>query len=96
MKKILYVIFLFLFSVTLQACGDTFTGRVAVKGHEPFTYLALITDKGDMKIVGNMKQKLWDCCQGMLVTVKGSIVKEGKGFMMEPELEVTEILAAGK
>lgn len=81
---------------TFLACGGTFTGTVAVKGNEPFTYLALVTDKGDMKIVGSMKQKLRDCCQGKLVTVKGAIVKEGKGFMMPPELEVSEIVDPGK
>ena len=96
MKKIIRVIVLFLFSVSLHACSGTFTGRVAVKGHEPFTFLALVTDKGDMKIVGGMKQKLWDCCQGKLITVKGAIVKEGKGFMVPPELEVTEIVAGDR
>jgi hypothetical protein len=96
MKKIMSIVLAFTFSVSLLACGGTYTGRIAVKGHEPFTYLALVTDRGDMKIVGGMKRKLWDCCQGMLVTVKGSIVKEGGGFMAPPELDVTEIVDAGK
>jgi hypothetical protein len=96
MKQFSQVAVIFLFSVSLLACGGAYTGRVAVKGHEPFTYLALVTDRGDMKIVGGMRQKLWDCCQGKLVTVKGSIVKEGGGFMAPPELDVTEIVNAGK
>jgi hypothetical protein len=96
MKKFTHMVVIFLFSVLLPACGGTYTGRVAVKGHEPFTYLALVMDRGDMKIVGGMKQKLWDCCQGKLVTVKGAIVKEGGGFMAPPELEVTEIVDTGR
>jgi len=96
MKKISHMLFIFLLSVSLLACGGTYTGRVAVKGHEPFTYLALVTDRGDMKIVGGMKQKLWDCCQGKIITVKGAIVKEGGGFMTPPELDVTEIVDTGR
>jgi hypothetical protein len=43
-----------------------------------------------------MKQNLWDCCQGKLITVKGAIVKESSGFMAPPELEVTEIVSGGR
>jgi len=96
MKKITRILVILLFSVSLLACGGAYTGRIAVKGHEPFTYLVLVTDRGDMKIVGGMRQKLWNCCQGKTVTVKGSIVKEGGGFMAPPELDVTEIVDAGR
>ena len=48
-----------------------------------------------MKIVGSLVGKLQDCCQGRTVTVRGSIVKEGRGFLQPPELEVTEIVSGG-
>ena len=40
----------------LLSCGNTYSGKIAVKGNEPFTYLALVTDKGDMKITGPLKR----------------------------------------
>jgi hypothetical protein len=81
-------------SITLPACADTFTGKIAVKGNEPFTYLVLVTEKGDMKIVGSLQIKLRDNFQGKHVTVKGMVIKKGGGFMALPELEVTEIVNA--
>jgi hypothetical protein len=87
---------LLLVTVSFQACAGTFTGRIAVKGNMPFTYLALSTGNGDMKIVGSLRQKLWDCCQGRRVTVRGSIVKESRGFLQPPELEDTEIVSGGE
>jgi hypothetical protein len=93
----LFTIIAFLVALlSLQACAGTFTGRVAVKSNEPFAYLVLSTKDGDMKIVGSLKKKLWDCCQGRKVTVRGSIVKEGKGPLQPPELEVTEIVSGGE
>lgn len=83
-------------SLCLQACAGTFTGKLAVKGNMPFSCLTLTTNKGEMKIIGALTQKLWDCCQGRRVTVRGSIVSEGRGFMQPPELEVTEILSVGE
>ena len=82
--------------LSLQACAGTFTGKIAVKGNMPFAYLALSTEKGDMKIVGGLERKLRDCCQGRRVTVKGSIVSEGGGFFQPPELEVTEIISGAE
>ncbi|HPC39790.1 MAG TPA: hypothetical protein PLD91_02615 [Spirochaetota bacterium] len=80
----------------ILGCSNTFTGKIAVKGNEPFTYLVLVTDNGDMKITGPLANKLREDFQGRRVTVKGSIVKEGKGFMLLPELEVTEIVDGGE
>jgi hypothetical protein len=79
-----------------QACAGTYSGTISVKGNMPFTYLALSTNTGDMKIVGTLKQKLWDCCQGRRVTVKGSIISAGAGFLQPPEIEVTEIMDGGR
>ena len=76
----------------VPACGETFTGKVAVKGNEPFTYLVLVTDKGDLKITGPLQEKIRDSFQGRIITVKGTIVKKKKGFMALSELEATEIV----
>ena len=80
-------------AVFISACGRTFNGTVAVKGNMPFTYLVLATDTGDLKIVGANERKLRDCCQGMRVTVRGTIVNKGAGFFQPPELEITEIVS---
>jgi len=80
----------------LLSCGNTYSGKIAVKGNEPFTYLALVTDKGDMKITGTFEKRLRESYQGMGVTVRGTIVKEGRGFMSLPELEVTGIVETGE
>jgi hypothetical protein len=87
---------LLLATISFQACAATFTGKITVTGNMPFTCLVLSTGNGDMKIVGSLRQKLWDCCQGMRVTVRGSIVKEGRGLLQPPELEVTEIVSGGE
>ena len=81
---------------SLQACAGTYTGTIAVKGNMPHTYLSLTTASGDMKIVGALRQKLMDCCQGRRVTVRGSIVSERKGFFQPAELDVTEIVSSGE
>ncbi len=95
-QKIIIVLLFLIMGTTfmLSACGGTFSGRVAVKGNEPFTYLTLVTDKGDMKIIGPLEKKLQESFQGMRVTVKGTIVNEGRGFMALPELEVSELVNA--
>ncbi|HNW27622.1 MAG TPA: hypothetical protein PKN50_04015 [Spirochaetota bacterium] len=80
----------------MMGCSSTYTGKIAVKGNEPFTYLALVTDNGDMKITGPLEKKLREHFQGRRVTVKGTIVKEGKGFLSLRELEVTEIVNSGE
>lgn len=77
---------------TVPACGKTFTGKVAVKGNEPFTYLALVTGEGELKIAGPLQKKIRDGLQGRVITVKGTITGKGKGFMALPELNVTEIV----
>ena len=82
-------------TLSFQACAGTYTGKISVKGNMPFAYLVLATADGDMKIVGSLAQKLQDCCQGRTVTVRGSIVKEGKGFLQPSELEVSEIVSGG-
>ena len=86
------VICIMVFSSQLFSDSDTITGRIVVKGNEPFTILVIASGKGDMKIVGTMKQKIWDNYQGKTITVKGTVVKKGKGFMMLPELLVTGIV----
>lgn len=77
---------------TAPACGETFTGKVAVKGNEPFTYLALVTGGGDFKITGPLQKKIRDGFQGRVITVKGTITGKRKGFMALPELNVSEIV----
>ncbi len=80
----------------MLGCSSTYTGRIAVKGNEPFTYPALVTGSGDLKITGPLEKRLRDDFQGRRVTVQGTIVKEGKGFLIPPELEVTGIVDAGE
>ena len=90
MKKIIVIVCWCILALSLAACGDTYTGKIAVKGHEPFVYLVLVTDYGEMKITGPLTKKLRDCCQGKRVTLRGIAGPHEKKFMRMTELEVKE------
>lgn len=92
MKKLIMTACAIIFFLTLASCGDTYSGRIAVKGHEPFIYLVLITDSGELKITGPLVKKLRECCQGKNVTLRGAVTTRTKVFMQLSELEVSEIL----
>jgi len=69
---------LFLLTVLLSSMGapeaPSWTGKLAVKGNEPFTFLAL-TDKGghQWRLAGDPVKELWDTAQGRWVKVTGKL-----------------------
>ncbi len=67
------------------------TGSVTVKGSEPHTYLALVTDEGDFSLRGDMRQVL-SSYQHSTVTLRARIVRDARGPGLPAELEVIEIL----
>ncbi len=77
----------------LMSCNATFTGPVAVKGNEPFTYLALSTkDHGELRIAGPLAAKIRAEYQNRTLTVEGRITAKGTGPGFPPVLDVTRIV----
>ena len=87
----------FIFFCTIAVIGIitvscvTFSGRVAVKGNEPHTYIVLITEDTEYSIVGDLAGEIRSEYQNKIITVTGKIVK--KAIPGKPaELEVYKIL----
>lgn len=79
--------------LTMSACSSLkVAGRVAVKGNEPHTYLVLVSDSREYKLVGPLQEKIWKTYQGQRIRVRGRIVREALGPGFPAELEVLEIL----
>ena len=72
------------------------SGKVAVVGNVPFTFLNLVTaDKVEYRLVGALEEKIRREMQQMILTVEGRIVKKAIGPGFPAEFEVFEILKAG-
>ena len=64
-------------AVFVTACDDTLTGTISVKGNEPFTYLALTTDKAEFEIeMGLYTDTLLKNYQGSTVTLQVEIIRK--------------------
>jgi hypothetical protein len=67
-------------------------GKIAVKGNEPHTYVAIVTeDKREYRIVGDLETEIRRVYQQKIVIVDGIIVKESNSPLIPPELEVLKI-----
>lgn len=58
------------------------TGKIAVKGNEPRTWLCLTTDAGiEYRLKGELVSKIWDNYQQQIITLQGkrtsSVTKPG-------------------
>lgn len=65
---------------------EEISGKVAMVGHSPFTYLSVRgEDQVEYKVVGLLEEKLTGNYQGKVVTLKGGITKKaiGPGFPAE-------------
>jgi len=69
----------------------SWTGKLAVKGNEPFTFLALTGKDGKQwHLTGGLVKELWNTAQGRWVRVAGklqgtdTIVVETWGWAPEP------------
>ena len=83
----------FCLSGLLSGCSATFTGRVAVKGSEPFTYLAIETlEHGELKITGKLAPEIRSRYQGRTITVEGTIRSQGAGPGFPGSLDVIRIV----
>ncbi len=79
-------------TILFTGCTATFTGRVAVKGSEPHTYLAIETyTHGELEIIGALTAEIRAKFQGRTITVEGTIVDEGYGPGFPPKLRVARI-----
>jgi len=87
-------------SFLLIGCNSvSVQGKVAVKGNEPFTYVALVGGGGtEYSIIGPLKIEIREKYQGRYLKVQGRIIRPGpsSGIPSKPgppiELEVLEIL----
>lgn len=72
------------------------SGKIAVVGNMPFTFLNLVTaDNIEYRIVGPLEKKMRQNMQQMILTVEGKIIKKAIGPGFPAEFEVFEILKAG-
>ena len=62
-------------SLSLMGCNSVIVqGKVAVKGNEPFTYVALVADENvEYSIVGSLKIEIREKYQGRYLRVRGRI-----------------------
>ena len=107
-RFLLSVVFAPLALLVLVAVGgcDTVTvgGRVAVKGSEPSTWVALVETgneeterpaRTEYALVGPLADEIRSRHQGRHLVVRGRIVSEARGPGFPAELKVTEILSVG-
>lgn len=87
--RIITVLFLALTTMLVVGCNQDLvnvSGKVAMVGHEPFTYLSIKErDRVEYKIVGPLAEKLAREFQGKTITLEGVISKKaiGPGFPAE-------------
>lgn len=80
-------------AVLLVSCASTYSGRVAVKGSMPHTFVVLVPDAGgEYRIVGPLEQTIRDKYQNRVLTVEGAIVAPSQGPGMPASLRVDRIL----
>jgi hypothetical protein len=78
----------------LGACDSTtLSGRIKLRGNEPFTYTVLITEEeGTLKIVGPLVEEIRSKYQGNYLRVRGRLVEHREPPGPHRALEVLEIL----
>lgn len=70
----------------------TITGKVAVAGHEPFTYTRVITNENiEYKLVGPKEELLRKKYQQQIVSLEGRVVKKAIGPEFPAEFAVEKI-----
>jgi hypothetical protein len=79
-------------SLALIGCeSEIYHGRIAVKGNEPFTYVALVEQSGrEFTIAGPLQTEIRERYQGRYLKVRARILDSGRPL----ELEVLEVLEA--
>ncbi|MCP4134417.1 MAG: hypothetical protein GY754_25820 [bacterium] len=92
---VIKIIFFLIIAASISSCSESIHGKVAVKGSEPFTYLALvIDDHNSFKIVGKLSQEISSKYQGKYIKVTGKIVRKAVGPGFPAELEVESVVGA--
>ena len=70
------------------------TGKVAVKGSEPHTWIALTTAGGEeYRLTGELAVTIANRLQGRTVTVEARIVRRSAGPGLPAELEVVRLVS---
>lgn len=95
MKKRSFLVFLFILysGIVLSCTTTTYSGKIAVIGSEPHTFVSLINEDGEIfKITGKYEKKLWENYQNQRVILKGTVIEEAKGPGFPAVLEVNKIV----
>ena len=97
-QRLLLTLGIITVSLALTGCRSAiYHGRVAVKGNEPFTYVALVGKTGkEFSIIGALKSEIRKSYQGRYLKVRGRLIRRDTQTTTEAalpeELEVLEVL----
>ena len=70
----------------------TIRGKIAIKGNEPFTFVALTTEKGeDYELQGPLVEQIRKESQGLILNLSGAILTKKKQFAVPIKFRVEEI-----
>lgn len=95
MKKFhtIKIMLISLAAIYLVSCTTIIEGTISVKGNEPHTYCALVTnDIKEYKIVGNYQKEIQAKYQGRRLALKGKITRNHVGPGFPAEFSVDEII----
>lgn len=72
---------------------NSITGRIAIKGNEPGTWVALVADDGiEYRLKGKLVERLRDKYQQQVVTLTGKLVSKSKGPGLPAGFEVESVI----
>ena len=96
--KLILFLFLTLFQVTSVLSESnpcpllTIHGKIAVKGNEPHTYVALTTKQGEeYQLQGPLVEQIRQESQGLILSLSGTILSKKKVFAVPILFKVEEI-----
>ena len=97
LKLILTILLIFIHATTLlSGCTTnsavTIHGKIAIKGNEPHTFLALTTEQGEeYQLQGPLVEQIKQQNQGMILELSGTILSTKKVFALPIMFRVQEI-----
>ena len=95
-RKYIEIVAVVLLAVLLFSCDDetkVISGKVAVAGNEPFSYVRVIDQNNvEYKLVGPLVEGLRKSYQGKVVKLRGKVIKRAVGPGFPAEFLVAKIL----
>jgi hypothetical protein len=88
---------LMIFIMLLLSCSVTVTGRVSMKGNDPYLFTVITgPDNREFLVTGDQKKRIAETMQGKTITVKGTISEPRENVYGQSEINVTEILSVSE